>query len=66
MLDEIPDELEELAPVRVTLAGDPGTTVRVSLETQVTETGVLELYCVARDGRRWKLEFDLRQRRLTT
>ena len=29
----------------------------VSFESVVTETGVLQLWCVARDGRRWKLEF---------
>jgi hypothetical protein len=23
--------------------------------------GTLELWCVARDGRRWKLEFDVRE-----
>jgi hypothetical protein len=28
----------------------------------VTETGLLQLWCVARDGRRWKLEFNLRER----
>jgi len=34
--------------------------VPVTLEALVTETGVLELWCVARDGRRWKLEFNVR------
>jgi len=28
----------------------------------VTETGMLELWCVAGDGRRWKLEFNVRER----
>ena len=36
--------------------------VPVSFETVVTETGVLQLWCVARDGRRWKLEFNVRER----
>ena len=27
-----------------------------------TETGMLQLWCVARDGRRWKLEFNVRER----
>ena len=26
-----------------------------------TETGLLQLWCVARDGRRWKLEFNVRE-----
>ena len=60
MIDEILEELEELAPVQVTLSGDAGALVRVHLETQLTETGLLQLWCVARDGRRWKLEFQTR------
>jgi molecular chaperone DnaK (HSP70) len=63
LLEEIPAELEELAPIEVHLEGSQGQLVRVSLETQVTETGVLELWCVARDGRRWKLEFQVREHR---
>jgi len=61
MLDEIGPELEELAPVRVTLDGEAGRAVRVRLEARVTETGVLELWSVAHDGRRWKLEFQVRE-----
>ena len=55
-------ELEELSPVEVTLPGNSGEFVAVSLETVVTETGLLQLWCVARDGRRWKLEFNVRER----
>jgi hypothetical protein len=65
MLEEWPgEELEELAPIEVTLdaKGQAGETVRVSLESHVNETGVLELWCVAKDGRRWKLEFNVRER----
>ena len=57
LLDPIPPEVEELAPMEVTLSGAPA---RVSLEAQVTETGMLEIYCVATSGERWKLEFNLR------
>jgi hypothetical protein len=60
MLDELPPDLEETAPVEVALVGKPGETVAVTLESLVTETGVLELWFVARDGRRWKLEFNVR------
>jgi hypothetical protein len=58
------EELEELAPIEVTLTAgaNSGEIVRVAIESDVTETGVLQLYCVARDGRRWKLEFNVRER----
>ena len=57
-------ELEELPSLETTLgeAGDEGGPVRVRLEAQVTEVGTLALWCVARDGRRWKLEFNVRSR----
>jgi len=35
--------------------------IPVSFETVITETGTLQLWCVARDGRRWKLEFNVRE-----
>ena len=43
-------------------AGETAEVVPVSFETMVTETGMLQLWCVARDGRRWKLEFNVRER----
>jgi molecular chaperone DnaK (HSP70) len=43
-------------------AGQAGEFVPVTLETVVTETGMLQLWSVARDGRRWKLEFNVRER----
>jgi hypothetical protein len=55
-------ELTELHPIETLLdktEGD-GKTVRVKLKSKVTELGVLELWCVAADGRQWKLEFDIR------
>jgi molecular chaperone DnaK (HSP70) len=61
LLDEIPPELAEMPPMEVALAGEPGL-VRVTLESRVTDTGMLELWCVSRDGRRWKLEFNTRER----
>jgi hypothetical protein len=64
MLEEVTDELQELAPVEVVLPaeGQEGQIVRVTLESVVTETGMLQLWCVAKDGRRWKLEFNVRER----
>jgi molecular chaperone DnaK (HSP70) len=56
-------EIEELAPIEATLAapGEEGRTVPVRLRAEVTEVGTLELWCVARDGRRWKVELNVRQ-----
>jgi hypothetical protein len=61
MIDDIGEELQELSPVEVNLTGNAGDLVPVTLETIVTETGLLQLWCVARDGRRWKLEFNVRE-----
>jgi hypothetical protein len=65
MLDDVDSELEELSPVEVTLPGEPqdeGTMVPVTLETEITDTGQLQLWCVGRDGRRWKLEYNVREK----
>ena len=64
MIEDIGDELEELSPMEVSFGSGESSTevVPVSFETLVTETGVLQLWCVARDGRRWKLEFNVRER----
>ncbi len=61
VLESIPPDLEEMTPMEVTLDGAAGVTP-VTLETKVTETGMLELWCVAKDGRRWKLEFNVREK----
>ena len=64
LLEEVTDELVELAPVEVNLPGEgrTGEVARVTLETVVTETGMLQLWCVSKDGRKWKLEFNVRER----
>ena len=58
--------MEELSPIEVFLPPHSDATreeiVPVTLESNVTETGMLELWCVAADGRRWKLEFNVRER----
>jgi molecular chaperone DnaK (HSP70) len=56
--------IEELAPVRVTLDGKAahGRVVPVHLHSKVTEVGLLELWCYARDGKqKWKLEYNVRE-----
>ena len=63
MIEEIASDMEELTPVEVSLPGNAGETVLVTLESLVTETGMLELWFAAKDGRRWKLEFNVRPQR---
>ncbi|HEX7361883.1 MAG TPA: Hsp70 family protein [Bryobacteraceae bacterium] len=66
LLEEVGNDLEELSPIEVFLPPHADSTreeiVPVTLESNVTETGMLELWCVAADGRRWKLEFNVRER----
>jgi molecular chaperone DnaK (HSP70) len=66
LIEEIGDDFEELSPIEVFLPphtdGTREEIVPVTLESNVTETGMLELWCVAVDGRRWKLEFNVRER----
>jgi hypothetical protein len=66
MLEEIPSDLEELSSIEVFLPPHGPDSreeiVAVTLESNVTDTGMLELWCVAADGRRWKLEFNVRER----
>ncbi len=62
VLDEFDsEELEELEPLHVELAGESGDRVPVRLTAHVTEIGTLELFFVGRsDGQRWRLEFTVR------
>ncbi|HZT34097.1 MAG TPA: Hsp70 family protein [Bryobacteraceae bacterium] len=64
LIEDYGDDLQELAPMEVNLAAEQNASgvVPVSFESVVTETGMLQLWCVARDGRRWKLEFNVRER----
>ena len=62
MIDDVGQDLVEMSPIEVTLDGDRGEVARVTLESIVTETGQLQIWCVAKDGRRWKLEFNVREK----
>jgi hypothetical protein len=64
LIEDFGEDLQELSPMEVHLPAGENTSevVPVSFETVVTETGMLQLWCVARDGRRWKLEFNVRER----
>jgi len=63
LIEDFGDELEELAPIEVRLTSDASNSevVPVSFETEITDTGMLQLWCAARDSRRWKLEFNVRE-----
>ena len=60
------EELEELAPIETTLAGEGGETgklVPVHLQAAVTEVGTLEVRCLQKSGPgRWKLELNVRMK----
>ncbi len=64
LLEDWGDDIEERSPLQVTLNLDSqtGKIVPVRLETRVTELGTLEVWCVARDGHRWKLELNIREK----
>ena len=65
LIEDWGDDIEELDPLEVSLdhLDAEGAAVPVTLESHVTETGTLELWCVSRDGgHRWKLELNIRER----
>ena len=64
LIEDFGDSLLELSPMEVSFqaAENASEVAPVSFESVVTETGVLQLWCAARDGRRWKLEFQVRER----
>ena len=64
LIEDFRGELEELSPMEVAFGAGEGSSevVPVSFETVVTETGLFQLWCVSRDSRRWKLEFNVRER----
>jgi molecular chaperone DnaK (HSP70) len=66
LIDEVDDSFEELDPIEVFLPVNTESkgeqVVPVTLESYVTDTGMLELWCVAADARRWKIEFNVREK----
>jgi hypothetical protein len=58
-------EIEEVSTMETSLESEgdpPGSLLPVWLESHITEIGTLDLWCVAREsGRRWRLEFNLRE-----
>ncbi|MBL8148649.1 MAG: Hsp70 family protein [Blastocatellia bacterium] len=65
LIEEWDDDIEEMNPLEVTLQveGQEESLLPVSLDVKMTEVGTLELWCVSRSNdRRWKLEFNVRER----
>jgi hypothetical protein len=53
LIEDFGDALKELSPMGVSFVPcETSEVVPVSFESKVTETGVLQLWCVARDGLR--------------
>ncbi|MBX9579677.1 MAG: hsp70 family protein [Gemmataceae bacterium] len=58
-----PESLLQLPPLHTVLRGGKRSgakRVPVTLAAKCTEIGTLELYCVSREGNRWRLEFNVR------
>ena len=58
-----PESLLQLPPLHTVLRGGKragAKRVPVTLAAKYTEIGTLELYCVSREGNRWRLEFNVR------
>ncbi len=62
LVEDWQGEIEEITTLETVLDGQKGDVIGVTIEIHVTEVGTLELWCVsAEDGRRWKLEFNVRE-----
>ncbi|MGD9364478.1 MAG: Hsp70 family protein [Desulfobacteraceae bacterium] len=62
VIEDWQGEIQAIAEIETTLDGEQGSVIPVTLEVMVTEVGTLALWCVAKaDGRRWKLEFNVRE-----
>jgi molecular chaperone DnaK (HSP70) len=62
VIEDWQGEIQAIAEIETTLDGEQGSVIPVTLEVTVTEVGTLALWCVSKtDGRRWKLEFNVRE-----
>lgn len=63
VIEDWEQDIEPITTVETTLEGEPGAVIPVSIQIRLTEVGTLELWCVSRkDGKRWKLEFNVREK----
>ena len=65
LVDLAPGDVVRLPPIATVLRAAPGAAARsdvpVQLVTTLSEVGSLEVHCVADDGQRWQLAFELRE-----
>jgi hypothetical protein len=61
VIEDLAGDLEEMPGMQVNFSDESGGVVPVAFETVITELGQLQLWCAAVDGRRWKLEFNVRE-----
>ncbi len=62
VIEDWQGEIQAIAEIETILDGEQGSVIPVTLEVMVTEVGTLALWCVSKtDGRRWKLEFNVRE-----
>lgn len=65
LVDLLPVDVVRLPPIATVLRAAPGAAARsdipVQLVTTLSEVGSLEVHCVAEDGQRWQLAFQLRE-----
>lgn len=62
IIDDWEGDIQAIAEIETTLDGDAGSIIPVTMEILLTEVGTLDLWCVSKtDGRRWKLEFNVRE-----
>lgn len=64
LLEDWGEEIQENTPLEVCLDGSEKATglVPVILHTKISDIGILELWCIAKSGKkRWKLEFQVRE-----
>ena len=65
VIEDWSGEIEQITTLETRLEGESGTVVPVTLNIHATEVGTLEIWCVSRqDGRKFKLEFNVREKDL--
>ena len=63
IIEDWEGDVEAVTTIETTLDGTYGSVIPVSIQIKVTEIGTLEIWCVSRqDDKRWKLEFNVRER----
>ena len=57
------EDISEMPSMKIFLEAEgeeKSGVIPVTLETHITEIGTIELWCVSRNGKKRKLEFDIR------